>query len=199
MNSAQENASKLIDINKADQRNQKVVKHLSRQSINLCYQCYSCSSGCPFAKHMDLLPNQLIRLVQYGQIREAMTCKTIWVCVGCHTCSSQCPNCIDIASVMDALRQLAIREGLVEPGNDVYQFHKYIYGSIERHGRLNKLEAMAQFKLGTRQLFSDIQLGFRMLTKGKLELLSQNVGDRSEVARIFAHYAKRRRSFDAHE
>ncbi len=100
---------------------------------------------------------------------------------------------------MDALRQLAIREGIVEQGNEVYQFHKYIYGSIEKHGRLNKLEAMAKYKLGTRNLFSDIQMGFRMLTKGKLELLPQKVNNRLELARIFNHYAKRRRSFDRHE
>ena len=128
-----------------------------------------------------------------------MECNTIWVCVGCHTCSGQCPNAIDIAAVMDALRQLAIRDGIAPPEKEIYRFHKYIYESIQRHGRLNKLEAMVQFKIGTGQLFTDLQLGMRMLTRGKLELLPQRVKKREELKHIFSHYDERRRSFDAHE
>lgn len=191
--------SDTINLDKNDDRYLRIVRHLSRQGIDLCYQCWCCASGCPFAKHMDLTPNQVLRLIQFGRIEEVLSCRSIWICVGCHTCSSQCPNCIDIASVMDALRQLAIREGIVPAENEVYQFHKYIYGSIQRHGRLNKLEAMAQYKLGTGQLFTDLQVGFRMLTKGKLELLPQRIAGRPELARIFDHYNKRRRSFDSYE
>ena len=177
----------------------KIVNHLSRQNINNCWHCWTCSGGCPFAEHMDLLPNQVIRLIQLGKGEEALNCATIWLCVGCHTCSSQCPNNIDVAAVMDALRQLAIRDGIRAPEMDIYRFHKYIYGSIQRHGRLNKLEAMVQFKVGSGRLFSDLQAGLNMITRGKLEILPQNVGHRDEIDRIFIHYNQRRRSFDTHD
>ena len=177
----------------------KIVNHLARQNISRCWHCWTCSGGCPFSGHMDLMPNQVIRLVQMGAGKEALKCRTIWVCVGCHTCSSQCPNSIDVAAVMDALRQMAIREGIAAPEADIYRFHKYIYQSIQRHGRLNKLEAMIQFKVGSGDLFSDVQAGLKMLTRGKLELLSQNVAGRDEVNRIFGHYDRQRRSFKAHE
>lgn len=177
----------------------KIVNHLSRQNISLCWHCLCCSGGCPFAAHMDLLPNQVIRLVQLGHGRAALRCRTIWLCVGCHTCSSQCPNGIDVAAVMDALRQLALREGISIPEADIYRFHKYIYASIERHGRLNKLEAMVHFKLGSGKIFSDLTPGLKMLTRGKLELLSQKVTDRDELGRLFAHYNQRRRSFETRE
>jgi len=176
----------------------KIVNHVSRQNINLCWHCWACGSGCPFSSHMDLLPNQVIRLVQLGRRDEALRCKTIWVCVGCHTCSTQCPNSIDIASAMDALRQLAIHDGISAPEQDIYRFHKYIYGSIQRHGRLNKLEAMIQFKLGTGHLFSDLESGVKMLTRGKLELVPQRITGRDELDHIFAYYNERRRSFDTH-
>lgn len=176
----------------------RIVNHLSRQTVELCWHCLACGGGCPFAAHMDLLPNQVIRLVQLGRAREAMACRTIWVCVGCHTCSGQCPNRIDIAAVMDALRQLALREGIAPADDTIYRFHKYMHDSIQRHGRLNKLEALVQFKLGTRQLFTDLQVGMRMMTRGKLELLPQRIGQRDELARIFNHYNQRRRSFDTH-
>ena len=147
---------------------------------------------------MDLLPNQVIRLVQMGKGQAALRCKTIWLCVGCHTCSGQCPNSIDVAAVMDALRQLAIREGIAAPESDIYRFHKYIYESIERYGRLNKLEAMVHFKVGSGKIFSDLAPGLKMLTRGKLELFSQKVADRGELGLIFTHYNRRRRSFDTH-
>ena len=177
----------------------KIVNHLSRQNINTCWHCWTCAGGCPFSDHMDLFPNQVLRLVQTGLGREALSSKTIWICVGCHTCSSQCPNCIDIAAVMDALRQLAIRNGVVAQESDVFRFHTYIYGSIQRHGRLNKLEAMIQFKVGSGRLFSDWQSGMKMLARGKLEILPQRVKNSDEWNRIFSHYDRRRKSFDTHE
>lgn len=177
----------------------KIVNHVSRQNINMCWHCWTCGGGCPFSEHMDLLPNQVIRLIQLGKGVDALQCKTIWLCVGCHTCSSQCPNSIDVAAVMDALRQLAIREGIKAPEMDIYRFHKYIYGSIERHGRLNKLEAMVQFKVGSGKLFSDLQSGLKMITRGKLEIIPHKVTGRDELNRIFAHYDQRRRSFEIHD
>jgi heterodisulfide reductase subunit C len=176
----------------------KVVNHLARTNISLCWHCLSCSGGCPFGSSMDLMPNQVIRLVQMGEIQESMRCRTIWICVGCHTCSAQCPNGIDIAAVMDALRQLSIREGIVPGEKDIYRFHKYIYESIQRHGRLNKLEAMVQFKVGTGQLFTDLQLGMRMITRGKLEIIPHRIKERGELNKIFSHYHERRRSFKSH-
>lgn len=187
------------DIGDGANRFLKIINHLSRQNINLCWHCWTCSGGCPFAAHMDLLPNQVIRLVQMGSGEEALRCRTIWLCVGCHTCSGQCPNSIDVAAVMDALRQLAIREGIAAPEMDIYRFHKYIYESIQRHGRLNKLEAMIHFKVGSGKLFTDLPAGLKMLTRGKLELLSQKVADGDQLKRIFSHYDHRRRSFDAHD
>jgi heterodisulfide reductase subunit C len=82
---------------------------------------------------MDLLPNQVIRLVQLGYARAAMQCRTIWLCVGCHTCSSQCPSSIDLAAFMDALRQLAIRDGIAVPESDIQMLRGVSVGGQARH------------------------------------------------------------------
>jgi heterodisulfide reductase subunit B/heterodisulfide reductase subunit C len=148
---------------------------------------------------MDLLPNQVIRMVQLGMKKEALACNTIWVCVGCRTCSTQCPNSINIAAVLDTLRQLSIFEGIDPPEADIHRFHRYIYASIQRYGRLNKLEAMVKFKMGTGKLLSDVDAGIKILLRGKLELLPQRVRRREELNRIFDYYDSRRRSFEAHE
>lgn len=82
------------------------VSELSGKNVYSCYQCGRCSAGCPFAFDMDVLPNQIIRLVQLGLAEEALSCEAINVCASCFTCQSRCPKGIDIASVAEALRQL---------------------------------------------------------------------------------------------
>jgi len=83
----------------------------SGENLQACYQCQKCSAGCPVAEAMDLLPNQVLRHIQYGHREKVLGSKTIWICASCYTCSVRCPNDIDIAKIMDTLRHLALRSG----------------------------------------------------------------------------------------
>ena len=85
------------------------VEELSGENIDLCFQCGACSSGCPLAQEMDLLPSKVIRYAQLG-IEEVLESKTIWVCSTCFNCEVRCPRGIDIANVMEALRQMVLRK-----------------------------------------------------------------------------------------
>ena len=85
------------------------VAELSGENINLCFQCGACSSGCPLTEEMDLLPSKVLRLVQLGE-NEVLNSKTIWICSTCFNCEIRCPRGIDIANVMEALRQLMLRK-----------------------------------------------------------------------------------------
>lgn len=88
------------------------LEEISGQNPLACYQCGRCSAGCPVAGAMDLLPNQVMRLVQLGLIDQAMASQTIWFCAACLTCAARCPQGVDLARVMEALRTLAVeREG----------------------------------------------------------------------------------------
>jgi heterodisulfide reductase subunit C len=85
------------------------VEDLSGEKIYACYQCGKCSAGCPIADDMDILPNQLIRNVQLGN-EDVLDSRTIWLCASCFTCGTRCPHGIDIARVMEALRQFTLRK-----------------------------------------------------------------------------------------
>ncbi len=89
----------------------KDLEELSGQKVLSCYQCGKCSAGCPMADAMDLLPNQIIRLVQLGQEEEVLNSKTIWICASCFTCEARCPKGIDLSKLMEALRVLLLRSG----------------------------------------------------------------------------------------
>ncbi|PDW03054.1 4Fe-4S dicluster domain-containing protein [Candidatus Viridilinea mediisalina] len=85
------------------------VEALSAQRLANCYQCGTCSGGCPLVGAMDLLPDMLIRHLSVG-LPGVLERQTFWVCVGCDTCVDRCPRGIDVARIMEALRQIHLRE-----------------------------------------------------------------------------------------
>jgi len=86
------------------------VQELSGQNLLACYQCGKCSAGCPAVSQMDILPNQIIRYAQLGFKDELLQSKSIWVCASCMTCNARCPKGINIAEVIEAIRQILLRK-----------------------------------------------------------------------------------------
>lgn len=85
------------------------IERLSGQDLLACYQCGKCSAGCPMARYMDILPNQMIRFAQLGLEEELLSSEAIWLCVSCLTCNSRCPKGVRIAEVIEAARQIRLR------------------------------------------------------------------------------------------
>jgi len=86
------------------------VEELSGQNLLACYQCGKCSAGCPAVSDMDILPNQIIRFAQLGLKDELLQSKSIWICASCMTCNARCPKGINIAEVIEAIRQILLRK-----------------------------------------------------------------------------------------
>jgi len=86
----------------------KEVEELSGENLFGCYQCGTCSAGCPFVEDMDLFPDEVIRCVVLDR-REVLNSKTIWLCASCFTCAERCPRDINITKIMEALRQIILR------------------------------------------------------------------------------------------
>jgi heterodisulfide reductase subunit C len=102
----------IIKISKKNVKSNFVAKveELSGQNLMACYQCGKCSAGCPAVSTMDILPNQIIRLAQLGLQDELSRSKSIWVCASCMTCNTRCPKGINIAEVIEAIRQIILRK-----------------------------------------------------------------------------------------
>ena len=159
-------------------------------NVQDCYQCQKCSAGCPVAFAMDYKPNQIMQMVLLGMKERVLSCKTIWVCASCYTCSTRCPNDIDIAKVMDWLRQSALREGVSPAEKDVPLFHAALLDSIRSHGRVHELGMMARYKMKTGKFFDDFKLGWRMFSKGKLKLFPSGVRKKKEITELFRDLKK---------
>ncbi len=146
------------------------VEDISGQDVKNCYQCGKCSAGCPIAADMDLLPNQVIRLLQLGLVDEALRSRTIWLCASCETCTTRCPREVDLAAVMDALRNIAVREGIRSPERNVTFFNRIFLRLIKRYGRVFEMELIGIFNTGTLNFFKDVTKAPKLFFKGRLKL-----------------------------
>jgi len=171
------------------------VETLAHTAVANCYQCGKCSAGCPRAEQMDILPSTIIRLVQYGDIKKAASAESVWQCVACLTCSTRCPKSVNIAGVMDALKQISLEKKCVHPKQKrTVAFQRSFLNSIRRNGRTNEIEMVAEYKIrgflgdGNPMLaMKDADLGLPMLLRNKLHIkLGSPVKDKALVKRIFA-------------
>jgi len=85
------------------------IQELSGQNLYGCYQCGTCSAGCPFIDDMDLGPDEVIRFAVLNK-NEVLQANSIWICASCFACAERCPRDINITKVMEAMRQIILRK-----------------------------------------------------------------------------------------
>ncbi len=146
------------------------VRHHTWSNPYLCYQCVKCSSGCPVAEHMDLLPHQVMRSIQFND-EKVLDANTPWVCAACVTCTTRCPQGIDVAGVMDVMRIEARKRGIKPALPEVELFTKVFLRIISTSGRLYEAGLMAAMNMLTLQPLKDMDLGMQMILKRKIGLL----------------------------
>lgn len=88
------------------------VEELSGQKVNACIRCGTCSAGCPFVDEMDVLPERIFKRIVLGDKEGILDKNTMWICAACFTCSVRCPRDIDIAKIMEAVRQIVLRQNI---------------------------------------------------------------------------------------
>ncbi|MCF7876094.1 4Fe-4S dicluster domain-containing protein [Candidatus Bipolaricaulota bacterium] len=102
-----------MNLNESDKQLLGKVEELSGENAFSCYQCGKCSAGCPFTEEMDLLPNQVIRKVQMGDA-SVLEAETPWICASCLSCEVDCPKGNDVPAIMEAIREISLRENFDE-------------------------------------------------------------------------------------
>jgi heterodisulfide reductase subunit C len=90
----------------------EITSRLGGETVTLCYQCGTCASSCPVAKITEKFnPREVIKLSLWGERKEILSGDAIWLCCSCYNCQERCPQKVEIADVIYALRNIAIKEG----------------------------------------------------------------------------------------
>lgn len=170
---------------------QNILEKDCGENVRLCYQCGKCSAGCPISFEMDYLPNQIIRMIQLGMEKKVLSSKTIWLCASCQACTARCPREIDIAEIMDFLRQRAYQKHILPKGETgIPLFNKIFLWNIELFGRLYEIGLIAMFNGLSGKFFKDFSVAPKMFLKQKIGLLPHRGGNRKEVEEIFKKSGK---------
>jgi len=95
-------------------RNQLLKDHASF-SLSYCYQCGTCSGGCPVAKETGGFynPRRLIEKSLLGMKERLVKDPGLWLCTLCDTCDESCPQHVDLTEIFGVLKNIAVIEGYV--------------------------------------------------------------------------------------
>ena len=86
------------------------IKEISGVNPLKCMKCGKCSATCPAFNEMDIKPHQFVTYVQNGDIEALAQSKSLWKCLSCFACVERCPRDVKPGKLIDAARQLVVRE-----------------------------------------------------------------------------------------
>lgn len=92
-------------VNKAD-----LIKEISGVNPLKCMKCGKCSASCPSFNEMDIKPHQFVSFVVNGDIEALVNSKSLEKCLSCFACIERCPRDVKPAKLIDAARQLVVRQ-----------------------------------------------------------------------------------------
>jgi len=155
-----------------------------------CYQCGKCSAGCPLAEDMDYTSSMVMRMLQTedpDMEKALLKSQSIWLCVSCEMCIARCPMSIDIPKVMDYLRQKAVEKRLQNKKADknIVAFHRSFLDMIKYTGRSYEAGMIVDYKLRSKDLFQDLTLAPKMISRGKLSFFPELIKNRKNIKDIF--------------
>lgn len=86
------------------------IKEISGVNPLKCMKCGKCSASCPSYNEMDIKPHQFVSYVQNGDIEALVNSKSLSKCLSCFACIERCPRDVKPGKLIDASRQIVIRE-----------------------------------------------------------------------------------------
>ena len=86
------------------------------ENLTRCFACGTCTAGCPVREIDERYnPRKIIRMVILGMKERVLKSDFIWMCSTCYSCEERCPQDVRLTDVMNAVKNLAVREGHMHP------------------------------------------------------------------------------------
>ena len=88
----------------------ELIKQISGVNPLKCMKCGKCSASCPSYHEMDIKPHQFVSYVQNGDMEALVNSKSLYKCLSCFACIERCPRSVQPGKLIDAARQIVIRQ-----------------------------------------------------------------------------------------
>lgn len=123
--------SKIIDFNTLDPNfKYEIAKQRGGEDIRYCFQCGTCSASCPVMRiNPRYNPRKIIYMSLLGMREEVLGNDFIWLCSTCYSCYERCPQDVKITDLMNAIKNIAVKEGHIS------ESMRKVRETIEEHGR----------------------------------------------------------------
>ena len=96
--------------------------------VKMCFQCGTCTAGCPSGRRTSYRVRKLMRQAQLGLKDEIIGKEELWDCTTCYTCMERCPRAVPIVDIVIALRNISVSEG------NMYENHKKTAMNLHKFG-----------------------------------------------------------------
>lgn len=95
---------------------EEIIKDEALKAVQACFQCGTCSGGCPSGRRTAYRTRKVMRKIIQG-LDEVLKDEDIWMCSTCYTCFERCPRNIPITDIIVKLRNMASKRGYMLPAH----------------------------------------------------------------------------------
>ena len=89
----------------------KEIAAAGGEEVKMCFQCGTCTAGCPSGRQTSYRVRKLMRMAQLGLKEEIVNSDELWECSTCYTYVERCPRQVPIVDIVIALTNIAVSEG----------------------------------------------------------------------------------------
>lgn len=142
-----ENERPLISVSQLDPNfKYEIAEQPGGENIKVCFACGTCSAGCPVREIDERYnPRKIIRMALLGMRERVLSSPFIWLCATCYTCQERCPQDVRITDLMNALRNMAVKEGYIPPA---FRAQLDLIGSKGRLYEIDEFDNKKRVKMG---------------------------------------------------
>ncbi|MDR3223778.1 MAG: CoB--CoM heterodisulfide reductase subunit C [Methanobrevibacter sp.] len=86
-------------------------------TVEHCFQCGTCSGGCPSGRRTPYKVRQIVRKCLMGLKDDVISDPALWMCTTCYTCQERCPRSVKIVEIIKLARNEAAKAGFMAPAH----------------------------------------------------------------------------------